>query len=164
MRNSVAIGGWICAAVLTVLLTRCTPRVRAAGDDRVQYINPPGLSAPLARYSHAVAVTPGTGLIFVSGHSGQTSKGQPVSSDVVAQTRQTMENLKTVLNAAGSDFSHVVKMSIYLTDMDHMPELRKVRDAYLDPKRAPAMTTAKVSQLVGSDTKVEIEVIAIQNR
>jgi enamine deaminase RidA (YjgF/YER057c/UK114 family) len=74
-----------------------------------------------------------------------------------------MENLKRVLEAGGSDFAHAVKMTIYLTDMDHMPELRKVRDAYLDPKRAPAMTTVKVLRLVG-DIKVEIDVIAVKSR
>ena len=104
-----------------------------------------------------MVVPAGANLIFVSGQGGDNA------GDVVAQTKQTMENLKIALEAAGSDFAHVVKMNIYLTDMSRMPELRKVRDAYLDPKRAPAMTTAKVEELVGG-IKIEIEVIAVSSR
>jgi enamine deaminase RidA (YjgF/YER057c/UK114 family) len=165
MKNVVAISGWICAVVLALLIgsTR-TPPAHAANGAGIRYVNPPGLATPIARYSHAVAVPAGEDLIFVSGEGGDTSKGEPVSDDIVAQTRQTMENLKTALEACGSDFAHVVKMNIYLTDISHMPELRKVRDAYLDPKRAPAMTTAKVSQLIGTNTKVEIEVVAVRSR
>jgi enamine deaminase RidA (YjgF/YER057c/UK114 family) len=89
---------------------------------------------------------------------------EPVSvSGSRTETKQTMENIKTALEAAGSDFSHVVKMNIYLTDMSRMPELRKVRDAYLAPNRAPAMTTTKVVELVGG-IKVEIEVVAVPSR
>ncbi|HWB86201.1 MAG TPA: RidA family protein [Bryobacteraceae bacterium] len=166
MKNWFAISGWVCAVALAYVVgsNNRPPRALAANGAGVRYVNSPGLAAPIARYSHAVAVPAGEELIFVSGHGGDTSKGDPVSADIVAQTRQTMENLKTTLAACGSDFAHVVKMNIYLTDTGHMPELRKVRDAYLDPKRAPAMTTAKVSQLIGADTKVEIEVVAVRSR
>ena len=163
MKHSLAVGGWICAAALAaVLVWRAAPQVQAASQD-MRYLTPHGFAPPVARYSYAVGVPAGQELIFVSGQGGEDSSGVLVSQDVVAQTRQTMENLKRVLEDAGSDFAHVVKMNIYLTDMDHMPELRKVRDAYLDPKRAPAMTTAKVLRLVG-DIKVEIDVIAVRSR
>lgn len=166
MKLWIAVGGWICAVALGfVFWSRLNPStVTAATGTGIRYVNPPELAPPLARFSHAVVVPPGQTLIFVSGQAGETVRGDSVSASVVEQTRQTMENLKKVLAASGSDFAHVVKMNIYLTDMEHMPELRKVRDAYLDPKRAPAMTTARVSQLVGADTKVEIDVIAVASR
>ena len=167
MNKSIAAGGWALAAIILALASygpRQSRVLAAGGGQEIRYLNPAGIAAPVARYSYAVAVPPGKELIYLSGQSGDGSNGEPVSSDIVAQTRQTMENLKKVLEAAGSDFAHVVKMNIYLTDMDHMPELRKVRDAYLDPKHAPAMTTAKVLQLVGTDTKIEIEVIAVRSR
>ena len=134
-----------------------------AGTADLRYLNPAKLGAPGARFSHAVVVPAGSDLIFVSGQGPSGSSGEVVAPDVVGQTKQTMENLKIALEAAGSDFSHVVKMNIYLTDMSHIPELRKVRDAYIDPKHAPAMTTAKVMELVGG-IKVEIDLVAVPRR
>ena len=160
MRNVFIASGWLCAALVSILAWNGTRASQALATDGLHYLNPKGLSTPVARYSHVVAVPAGEGLILVSGQGGDDLNGRLVSEDVVAQTKQTMENLKTALAAAGSDFAHVVNMNIYLTDMNHMPELRKVRDAYLDPKRPPAMTTTKVLELVGG-SKVEIEVMAV---
>ena len=158
MRNIITASGWVCAILVVILVWNSghLPRVLAA--DGLRFLNPKGLSTPFARYSHVVVIPASEGLIFVSGEGSDDGSG-----DVVVQTKQTMENIKTALEAAGSDFSHVVKMNIYLTDMTRMPELRKVRDAYLDAKRAPAMTTAKVTELVGG-IKVEIEVIAVPSK
>ena len=139
------------------------PHVVAAANEGIRYINVPGLGTPIARYSHAVSLPAGEDLVFVSGMGGETPDGKLVSESVVEQTRQTMENLKKALEAAGTDFSHVLKMNIFLTDLDHMPELRKVRDAYLDPKRPPVMTTVKILGLV-TPGKVEIEVVAARRR
>jgi reactive intermediate/imine deaminase len=155
MRNVITACACVCALAAAVAAWNAS--------DGLRYLNPAKLGTPVARYSHAVVVPAGSDLIFVSGQGGNNASGFQVATDVVGQTKQTMENLKVALAAAGSDFAHVVKMNIYLTDMDHMPELRKVRDAYLDPKRAPAMTTAKVLQLVGG-AKVEIEVVAVPSR
>ena len=155
MRSIVTASGWACAYLVLVLGLNCgsLSRVRAADD--LRFLNPKGLSTPIARYSHAVVIPANRGLIYISGEGDDNA-----NDDIVAQTKQAMENIKTALEAAGSDFSHIVKMNIYVTDLSHMPELRKVRDAYLDPNRAPAMTTAKVVELVGG-IKVEIEVIAV---
>ncbi len=163
MRKVLAAGGWVLAAFVIGYYAPHSGKVLAAAQEQIRSITLPGEAAPIARYSHAVLVPAGQDLIFVSGAGGDNSKGEIVSPSVVEQTRQTMENLKKVLAAAGSDFSHVVKMNIFLTDMDHMPELRKVRDAYLDPQHAPAMTTAKVVDLVGG-IKVEIEVVAVRKK
>jgi reactive intermediate/imine deaminase len=163
MKKVLAVGGWVLAAFVAGSYAPHPAPVLAASAEQIRSITLPGEAAPIARYSHAVFVPAGEDLIFVSGAGGDNAKGDIVSPGVVEQTRQTMENLKKVLDAAGSDFSHVVKMNIYLTDMDHMPELRKVRDAYLDPKHAPAMTTAKVVDLVGG-IKVEIELVATRKK
>ena len=167
MKKFLAIGGWIVAAFVAGYSIPHSFTAMAAPaappPPQIRSITLPGEAAPIARYSHAVVVPAGEDLIFVSGSGGDNAKGDIVSPSVVDQTRQTMENLKKVLEASGSDFSHVVKMNIFLTDMDHMPELRKVRDAYLDPKHPPAMTTAKVVGLVGG-IKVEIEVEAVRKK
>ena len=162
MKKLLVVGGWALAAFVAGYLVPRSGPVLAA-PEQIRSITLPGEAAPVARYSHAVVVPAGNDLIFVSGSGGDNAKGYLVSPSVVEQTRQTMENLKAVLAAAGSDFSHVVRMNIYLTDMDHMPELRKVRDAYLYPSHAPAMTTAKVEALVGGG-KVEIEVEAVRKK
>jgi enamine deaminase RidA (YjgF/YER057c/UK114 family) len=155
MKTIITASGWICAILALILLWNNQNLSRVHAADDLRYLNPRGLSTPIARYSHAVVIPANKGLIYISGEGDDNA-----NNDIVTQTKQTMENIKTALEAAGSDFSHVVKINIYVTDLSHMPELRKVRDAYLDPNRAPAMTTAKVVELVGG-IKVEIEVIAV---
>lgn len=151
---------WLGIIVLVVAFGVAATRRVSQGPHS---INPAGLSTPMARYAHAVIVPADDDLIFISGEGGQDAKGKLVSDDVVAQTRQTMENLKKALAAAGSDFPHVVRMDIYLTDLNHMPGVRKVRDPYLDPRHAPAMTTVKVASLVIPRAKVEINVVAVRS-
>jgi 2-iminobutanoate/2-iminopropanoate deaminase len=163
MRTVFTFGGWIAAALLVGYLLPHSGNVLAAPLQQIRSITLPGEAAPIARYSHAVVVPANEELIFVSGAGGDDAKGNIVSPNIVDQTRQTMENLKKVLAASGSDFSHVVKVNIFLTDMDHMPDVRKVRDAYLDPNHPPAMTTAKVSDLVGG-IKIEIELVAVRKK
>lgn len=158
MRKIIAASVWVCAILVLILVLTAGHLSGVLAADGLRFLNPKGLSAPFARYSHVVVVPADKRLIFISGQGSDDASG-----DVVVQTEQTMENIKTALEAAGSDFSHVVKMNIYLTDMSRMPELRKVRDAYLDGNRAPAMTTAKVLELVGG-IKVEIEVIAVPSK
>ena len=152
MRNVITACACVCVVAAALLAWN-------AGGGDLRYLNPAKLGAPVARFSHAVVVPAGSDLIFVAGQG----PSEPMAPDVVGQTKQTMENLKIALEAAGSDFAHVVKMNIYVTDMSRIAELRKVRDTYIDPKRAPAMTTAKVMELVGG-IKVEIDAVAVPKR
>jgi enamine deaminase RidA (YjgF/YER057c/UK114 family) len=80
--------------------------------------------------------------------------------DIVAQTRQTLENLKLSLDAAGTTFDDVVKINSYVTDFSLFPQIAPVRAEYLK-EPFPASTTVEVSALIFPELMIEIEAIAI---
>lgn len=83
-----------------------------------------------------------------------------ISGDINAETKQVMENLTAVLRAADMDFSHVVKCSIFISDMNDFSEINQVYGAYFDNDTAPARETVQVSVLP-KNVNVEISLIAI---
>lgn len=83
-----------------------------------------------------------------------------ISGDIKAETKQVMENLAAVLRAADLDFSHVVKCSIFISDMNDFSEINQVYGAYFDNDTAPARETVQVSVLP-KNVNVEISLIAI---
>jgi 2-iminobutanoate/2-iminopropanoate deaminase len=120
-----------------------------------QQITPPGGKA-LGAYSLGIA----TGdLVFLSGQIGlDAATGKPVEGGVTAQAKQSLENLKAVLAAAGLDFAHVVKTTIFLTDMADFTAVNDVYKSYL-AEPFPARSTIAVAALPAG-AKVEIEMIA----
>ncbi len=114
--------------------------------------------APGAIGPYSQAVKAGD-FLFCSGQIAiDPSTGALVEGDVAAQTRQVMENLRAVLNAAGMDFSHVVKTTIYLSSMDHFSTVNAIYGSYF-PSEPPARATVAVATLP-KNVDVEIEVIA----
>ncbi len=96
--------------------------------------------------------------IFVSGTMGSVdAQGNPVEG-IETQTRQCLENIKQVLQAAGSSLSDVVKVTVFLGNIDDFAKMNEVYRGYF-PKDAPARATA-ITGLVRSDMLIEIECIA----
>ena len=120
-----------------------------------QQITPPG-GKTLGAYSLAIA----TGdLVFLSGQIGlDAATGKPVDGGVTAQAKQALENLKAVLAAAGLSFAHVVKTTIFLTDMADFTAVNDVYKSYM-VEPFPARSTIAVAALPAG-AKVEIEMIA----
>ncbi|KJZ64609.1 hypothetical protein VD17_17125 [Pseudomonas fluorescens] len=117
-----------------------------------------------AGYSHVVEVPAGLRTVYVAGQLGLDVHGKLVgeSGDFKAQAHQAFENIKIALASAGADFDDVIKMNMYLTDISHqLPELREVRDAYVNIHNAPASTTVEVSRLALPGALFEIEVVAV---
>ena len=111
-------------------------------------------------FSQIVKVTGGT-IIYLSGQVALNTSGQLVGrGDFAAQAEQVFENLKAALAAAGADFSHVVKLNIYLLDRVNLPVLREVRDRFVNTQTPPASTLVQVSGLAQPDFLLEIEAIA----
>ncbi len=107
-------------------------------------------------YSQAIKAN---GFLYASGQIAIDPKtGQMSALDVVAQTRQVMENLRAILAAEGLVFADVVKTTIYLTDLG---DFQRVNDAYATYFEAdpPARSTVQVSGLP-KGAKVEIEAVA----
>lgn len=115
--------------------------------------------APKAVGPYSLAIQT-EGLVFTSGQIGvDPATGLLVEGGIRDQTRQVMENLKCVLEAAGSDLSRVVKATVFLADINEFSEFNQVYGPYFtsDP---PARSTFQVSALpLGAG--VEIEVIAL---
>jgi len=115
-------------------------------------------SAPAAigPYSQAVEAN---GLLFCSGQICLSPSGVLVGGDdIAAQTRQCMDNLGEVLCAAGLSFEHVVRSTIYLTDMDNFGAVNAVYGTYFG-EAPPARATVEVSGLP-KGVGVEISCIA----
>ena len=129
-----------------------------------EFLNPTGGMKSVPRgYSHAVKVrNPGT-LVFVAGQGALDENMKLVgSNDIEAQTRQTFTNIKRSLEAAGASFRDVVKMVVYLLDIQsHQWPVRNVRAEFIDVDNPPVSTMVQVSQLAIPGMMVEIDVIAV---
>ncbi len=110
-------------------------------------------------YSQAVQVDAGK-MTFFSGQIPLDPKtGEMIQGDVVAQTERVMENLKAVLQAAGLDFSHVVRCTIFLADMNDFARVNEVYGRYFK-ESPPSRATVQVAALPRG-SRVEIDAIAV---
>jgi 2-iminobutanoate/2-iminopropanoate deaminase len=97
--------------------------------------------------------------VFASGQLGTDPKtGRLAEGGIRAETRQVCENLKAILEAAGSSLDRVVKVTIYMKDVNELTEMNEVFSAYF-PVDPPARTTFECARLI-RDARVEIEAIA----
>lgn len=121
----------------------------------MQPINSEKAPEALGPYSHGVKVG---NMFYSSGQIPLNLEGEIVSQDVKEQTKQVMENLGHVLGAAGLDFSHIVKTTIFISDMNSFPHINEVYGSYFSGN-LPARSCVEVSRLP-KDVQVEIEVVA----
>jgi len=121
-------------------------------------IRVPGLAEPISHYTDAVRAGD---LLFVSGFVPVDGDGRLVGGDdVVAQTRQVFANLAAVLAAAGATFADVVKVTVYVTDIEDRARINPVRQDIFGDTR-PASTLVEVSALTTPGAKVEIDAVAL---
>ena len=114
---------------------------------------------PPARVSLSQAIKAGD-WVFASGQLGIDPRtGRLAEGGIKAETRQVCENLKAVLEAAGSSLAKVVKVTIYLADLGELMAMNEVFSGYF-PIDPPARTTFQAAGLVAG-ARVEIEAIAI---
>ncbi|MEZ5554415.1 RidA family protein [Haliea sp.] len=115
---------------------------------------------PLAPYRLSQAFHVGN-LVITSGQAAINSHGELVGvGDFAAQAQQVFRNLADVLEAGGSSLAQVVKVTIYLTDMSHFPDVVELRRQYFTPPY-PADTIVEVRALALPELMIEIEAIAI---
>jgi enamine deaminase RidA (YjgF/YER057c/UK114 family) len=128
-------------------------------SDHSHVQQPPGVH-PSVGYSHAVS---GAGrLVFLSGQVPVDEAGALVGrNDPAAQCEQVFRNLAGVLAAAGTDLSHVVKLTYYLTDMDDLRFVASARDRHMAIDHPAASTVVEVRALYRPDVVVEVEAVAI---
>jgi reactive intermediate/imine deaminase len=117
-----------------------------------------GQAEPISHFTDAVRAG---GFLYVSGIVAVDGEGNLVGgADVVAQTVQVFENMRAVLAAAGCGFEDVVKVTIFLTDVDDRPLINPVRQEVFGATR-PASTLVEVPRLAVDGAKVEIECVAL---
>lgn len=116
--------------------------------------------APVGPYNQAIAAS--GQMVFVAGQIALDPSTSEIvgTGDVVRQTEQVMNNIKAVLNAAGSGLEDVVKTTIFLTDMNNFRAVNAVYAQYFDELIAPARACVEVSRLP-KDVLVEIDCIAV---
>ena len=100
-------------------------------------------------------------LLFVSGVVPVDEAGRLVGGDdVVAQARQVFANMGAVLAAGGATFADVVKVTVFLTDVEDRPLINPVRQEVFGDTR-PASTLVEISALVIPGAKIEVECVAV---
>jgi 2-iminobutanoate/2-iminopropanoate deaminase len=113
---------------------------------------------PIGPYSQAIQCG---NMLFVSGQIAiERSSGKIITSGIEAETVQVMANLEEILKSAGTDFSNIVKTTIFLKNMDHFPKVNEVYGRYFK-ESPPARETVEVSRLP-KDVNVEISCIALK--
>ena len=115
-----------------------------------------GLAEPISHYTDAVAAGD---TLYLSGIVPVDAEGNVVGDDVVAQARQVFDIMGRVLAAAGARPADVVKVTIYLLDVDHRPLINPVRQEFFGSAR-PASTLVEVSRLAFPEALLEIEAVA----
>jgi reactive intermediate/imine deaminase len=121
-------------------------------------ITHPAVHAFDAPYSGALRVGD---LVFISGTVPVDAEGGLVGAgDLAAQTRQTFENIRLLLEAAGGGFEHVARMNYFLADIGRWAEVAPIRREFL-VEPYPASTAVEVTRLVRTEWLIEIEALAI---
>ncbi len=129
----------------------------AAAHDVVR-TNPEGMTQP-STYSHLAMHG---NLMLIAGQVAADENGQIVGpGDMAVQYKQVLENLKTVLASQGADFSDILKITIYTTDIDAFRNARSVGAQYF-AEHPPASTLVQIEQLARPVFLLEIEAIAIK--
>jgi 2-iminobutanoate/2-iminopropanoate deaminase len=115
------------------------------------------LPSPVGPYSPGI--TAGN-LVFVSGQAGRDPATGQIADDVEAQTEQTLKNIAAILEAAGSNLSHVIRCGVFLIDIGDFQKMNGVYARVFGGHR-PARTTVQVAALPEPGLLVEIDAVAL---
>jgi 2-iminobutanoate/2-iminopropanoate deaminase len=111
---------------------------------------------PIGPYSQAIKIN---NLVFTSGQIAiDPQTGNFIGGDIREQTKQTIRNIEAILEAAGSDILKVIKVTVYLKDINEFTAMNEVYEEYFG-KSKPARSTAESSHLP-KDAKIELDVVA----
>ena len=125
--------------------------------DMKRIVNTSNAPKPIGPYNQAVI---SGDLMFISGQVAfDPNTDELVLDDIQSETKQVMENLKSILEEANLSFKNVVKTTIFLSDMNDFQQVNEVYGSYFSNDQAPARETVEVSRLP-KDVNVEISMIA----
>ena len=122
-------------------------------------INTTKAPAPIGPYNQAILIE---NTLYISGQIPMNPvTGELVEGNIKEETKQSMENLKAILQEAGMTFDNVVKSSIFLSDMNQFADVNDVYASYFESDTAPARETVEVANLP-KFVNVEISMIAVK--
>lgn len=122
--------------------------------------NAPGVVKPFGAFSSAAWQPPGR-VLHVSGCVAQDENGETVGrNSMEAQTRQVLENIRTVLAHAGATMDDVVKVTVLVTDVSEVAAIHEVRREFFN-EPYPASTLVQVARLIDPEWLIEIEAVAV---
>jgi enamine deaminase RidA (YjgF/YER057c/UK114 family) len=129
---------------------------------QIKRINPAELGTPPG-YSQIVDVR-ASRLVFIAGQTATDRDGNVIDkNDFPTQAEQVFRNLATALTAAGCTAASLIKLTVFLRDINNLAAYRQARDRFfatVTPPAAPAVTLIEVSRLYGPDFLIEIEAVA----
>ena len=124
-----------------------------------KFINPKEIGKEPAMYSHGVLVS-FSQCLFTAGQVAMDDQGNVIGrGNIKTQAEYIMENLKKILAEAEMNFDNVIKVNMYLVNMNDLSEVLAVRNRYFLPNR-PTATAVEVAGLVNPELLIEIEIIA----
>jgi 2-iminobutanoate/2-iminopropanoate deaminase len=119
------------------------------------------LRQPSGHFSQAIVAEARGRLLFISGMTARRADGSIAGiGDVEAQTRQVCENLKAAVEQAGGTLDDIVRVDVYVRNMEHFDLIHKVRREYFKAP-APASTMVEVCKMTSPDYLIEINAIAV---
>ena len=123
----------------------------------IERCNPKALTDPPG-YSHVVK--DGT-TIYVAGQLARDSNGKTVGDgDFAAQAEQVFKNVQAALESAGTDMNHILKMNVFMTHREDIPEYRVIKSRFVPDSDLPVSTLILCSGLADPVFRIEVEVIA----
>ena len=150
----------VIASSVALLLLAVLPATGAAQGSSTRYVNPRGLAKPTG-YTHVV-IAPDGRTVYVAGQVAYDSTAKVVGAgDFEAQAEQVYGNLRRALESVGGSMGDLVKTTTFITDIQHLPQLREVRARWLSSSQPPANTLLVVSALARPELLIEIEGVAV---
>lgn len=122
-------------------------------------VKSPGLSTPPG-YSHAAKVLSGR-LVFIAGQVGLNERGELAGTTFSEQAEQAFKNIGLALAAVGATFEDVAKLNYYVKGVAQLPQIREIRDRYVNTSLPPVSTAVEVSALFRPEFLIEIEAVAV---
>jgi reactive intermediate/imine deaminase len=126
-----------------------------------QQITSSKLRQPSGHFSQAIVTEARGRLVFLSGMTARRADGSIAGiGDIEAQTRQVCENLKAAVEEAGGTLDDIVRVDVYVRNMEHFDAIHKVRREYFTAP-APASTMVEICKMTSPEYLIEINAIAV---
>ena len=116
---------------------------------------------PTGHFSQATTIEARGKLVFISGMTSRRADGSIAGiGDIEVQTKQVCENIKAAVETAGGKMDDIVRVDVYVRNMEHFEQIHKVRREYFKAP-APASTMVEICKMTSPDYLIEINAIAV---